>query len=118
MTTHQKPETKLQRAVLRLLRANSDGDITGTAGDVLQYGCQSGTIVALIYTRDCIRFYRRHQAEIDALLADLVHDTGEPPHRLFKDWDEDDPLARDDYNLNLLAWFGFEETTRQLFPDL
>ena len=29
-------------------------------------------------------------------------------------WDKEDPLGRDDYNQNLLAWFGFEETLRKL----
>ena len=29
-------------------------------------------------------------------------------------WDVDDPLATDVYNQNLLAWFGFEETLRNI----
>jgi hypothetical protein len=28
-------------------------------------------------------------------------------------YDEEDVLGRDAYNMNLLAWFGFEETARR-----
>lgn len=27
---------------------------------------------------------------------------------------KEDPLAQDDFNQNLLAWFGFEETLRNI----
>ena len=37
------------------------------------------------------------------------------PTELFGDkWDKEDPLAQDDFNQNLLAWFGFEETLRNI----
>lgn len=29
-------------------------------------------------------------------------------------WDEEDPLAQNTFNQNLLAWFGFEETLREV----
>ena len=44
------------------------------------------------------------------------------PKELFgSKWDNEDPLAIEDYNQNLLAWFGFEETLRNIgleFEDL
>ena len=34
---------------------------------------------------------------------------------LFGDkWDKEDPLGNSDFNMNLLAWFGFEETLRKI----
>ncbi len=36
------------------------------------------------------------------------------PELFGKKWDAEDPLATDDFNQNLLAWFGFEETLRNL----
>jgi hypothetical protein len=34
---------------------------------------------------------------------------------LFGDkWDKEDPLGNNDFNMNLLAWFGFEETLRSI----
>ena len=84
--------------------------------DVLNYGCQSGTVGFLIYYSDTVRFYKQYREEIDTLLYEEMEDTGlRSPTELFgKRWDNEDPLGRDDYNQNLLAWFGFEVTLRKL----
>ena len=84
--------------------------------DVLNYGCQSGTVGFLIYYSDTVRFYKQYREEIDTLLYEEMEDTGlRSPTELFgKRWDNEDPLGREDYNQNLLAWFGFEETLRKL----
>ena len=83
--------------------------------DLLQYGCQSGMVGSLVYYSDTVAFYDRHREEIDAMLAEMVDDTGLQPADLFGEkWDKSDPLARGDLNRNLLAWFGFEETARRI----
>lgn len=84
--------------------------------DVLNYGCQSGVVGELIYYSDTVRFYKQYRQEINALLYELMNSTGlYSPSELFRDkWDKEDPLAQDDYNQNLLAWFGFEETLRNI----
>lgn len=84
--------------------------------DVLYYGCQSGMVGFLIYYSDTVRFYKQYREEIDNLLYEEMEECGiHSPSELFgKKWDKEDPLGRDDYNQNLLAWFGFEETLRKL----
>ncbi len=84
--------------------------------DILHYGCQSGTVGFLIWYSDTVKFYKKHKAEIDALLYETMESTGlYAPTELFGDkCDKEDPLANDDYNQNLLAWFGFEETMRNI----
>lgn len=84
--------------------------------DVLNYGCQSGTVGFLIYYSDTVKFYKQYKDEIDELLYKIMSDTGiYSPKELFgKRWDEEDPLGNSDYNINLLAWFGFEETLRNI----
>ena len=84
--------------------------------DVLDYGCQSGMVGFLIYYSDTVRFYKQYRQEIDDLLYEYMEETGlYSPAELFgKRWDNEDPLGRDDYNQNLLAWFGFEETLRKV----
>ena len=84
--------------------------------DVLKYGCQSGIVGELIYYTDTVKFYKRYRQEINDLLYDTMNGTGlYAPSELFGDkWDEEDPLAQDDFNQNLLAWFGFEETLRNI----
>jgi hypothetical protein len=79
--------------------------------DLLQHGCVSGMVGSLIYYGDTVKFYEDHKEEINGLLAEMCIDTGLSPAELFGDkWDNEDPLAQDTYNKNLLAWFGFEET--------
>ena len=84
--------------------------------DVLYHGCQSGVVGELIYYTDTVRFYKQYKEEINNLLYDAMDGTGlYAPSELFGDkWDKEDPLAQYDYNQNLLAWFGFEETLRNI----
>ena len=84
--------------------------------DVLNHGCQSGVVTELIYYSDTVRFYKQYRQEINDLLYDAMNGTGlYAPSELFGDkWDKEDPLAHDDFNQNLLAWFGFEETLRSM----
>ena len=84
--------------------------------DVLRYGCQSGIVSELVYYSDTIRFYKRYCQEINEMLYNIMNETGlYAPSELFGDkWDKEDPLAQEDFNQNLLAWFGFEETLRNI----
>jgi hypothetical protein len=111
-------ETRLQRVVRYWLNSKSRDYENGWRGayKALEYGGgQSGMIRELIYFRDTVRFYRRHQEEIDGLLKESLDETGQGIAELFGNkWDKDDPLARDQLNQNLLAWFGFEETANRI----
>ena len=76
--------------------------------NVMNDGCKSGACRDLIYYGQTKRFYEEYKHEINKLvymsdydnLADLFGD----------EWDPYDPLALEEDNQNLLAWFGFEET--------
>ncbi len=84
--------------------------------DVLHNGCCSGVVSELIYYYDTVRFYKQYRQEINEMLYNIMNETGLcAPSELFGDkWDKEDPLAQDDFNQNLLAWFGFEETLRNI----
>jgi hypothetical protein len=84
--------------------------------DVLYHGCQSGIVGFLICYSDTTAFYKKYIEEINTLLYNVQSSTGLYSMKdLFdKKWDEEDPLAIEDYNQNLLAWFGFEETLRNI----
>ncbi len=83
--------------------------------EVQQYGCQAGIVGSLIYYNDTTKFYEKYRKEINSLLAE----TSEPTETLFGNkWDKDDPLAFEDRNQNLLAWFGFEETVNRISESL
>ena len=84
--------------------------------DVLYHGCQSGMVGFLIWYSDTTAFYKKYKEEINELLYNVQASTGLYGMKdLFgKKWDEEDPLAIEDFNQNLLAWFGFEETLRNV----
>ena len=84
--------------------------------DVLYHGCQSGMVGFLIWYSDTVRFYKQYKTEIDEMLYDVMSETGiySLPDLFGKRWDKEDPLGNSDYNMNLLAWFGFEETLRKI----
>jgi hypothetical protein len=111
-------ETPLEKHILRWINARSADYDTGAAGvlkDLFYGGCQSGMVGHLVYYTDTVKFYKRYQTDIDAVLKDLLDSTGCSIAELFGDkWDSDDPLARDTMNQNLLAWMGFEEGARRL----
>ena len=111
-------ETKLQRDVRLSVNRHADGyeNVCDFLNDLMHGGCQSGIIGELVYYQDTVAFYRKHRAEINALLGNMLDETGlSDPRALFGNrWEQSDPLALDTYNQNLLAWFGYEETARQL----
>jgi len=110
-------KTNLERHVQGWINgraAEYDNRAEGVLEDLLYGGCASGIVGHLIYYEDTLAFYRKFRKDIDAMLAEMI-DQGviESPAGL-NGWDKSDPLARDQQNQNLLAWFGFEETARKL----
>lgn len=110
--------TPLERHVKQWIVRQAADYTTGIEGvirDVNTCGCEVGLVSHLFYVRDTVKFYKRYRHEIDGLLRDLCEDSGTSPQELFGDkWDRNDPLARECFNMNLLAWMGFEETARAL----
>jgi hypothetical protein len=116
----ENTENRLTKEVVSMVLDCSYDDLKQYMDDVLQHGCQSGMVGGLIYYSDTKAFYQNFKEEINTLLYELMSDTGEySPKGMFGDkWDEEDPLALFDLNQNLLAWFGFEETVRQLMDEI
>ena len=76
--------------------------------DVMNGGCRSGSCRDLIYYGQTKRFYETFKFEINELIYKGGYDN---LAELFgSEWDIHDPLALEEDNQNLLAWFGFEET--------
>ncbi len=114
----KKDATPLQKRVLNYITEewSNYNDKKHIFTDVLHYGCQSGMVGFLIYYSDTVRFYKQYKEEIDELLYDLMDETGVYSLlELFgQKWDKEDPLGNGNFNMNLLAWFGFEETMRNI----
>lgn len=113
----KKSATKLEKRCINYVldKWKEYDDKTQIFTDVLYHGCQTGCVCFLIYTDDCVEFYQKYQKEIDELLHEIMFETGiHNLKKIFNAWDEDDPLGREKTNQNLLAWFGFEETLRDI----
>ena len=109
--------TKLSMSVQDTVNGHADDYDDGARGyldDLMKGGCQSGIVGELVYYHDTLKFYNSHKTEIGKLITELVESTGESIHNLLRDFDKSDPLCLDINNQNLLAWFGFEETARNL----
>lgn len=116
-------KTRLERHVQKWINEQAQEYDSGAAGvlkDLFYGGCSSGMVSHLIYYTDTVKFFQTHRREITALLKETMDSQGE--HDLSKifsntnsmTWDAEDPLAQEDGNRNILAWFGFEETARIL----
>ena len=94
-------------------------DLFKSMEDLQQHGCISGIIKELIYYDDTENFFDNYKEEINEILANTILNTGCSMKQLFGDkFDEEDPLAIDYSNKNLLAWFGFEETVNNLYDNI
>ena len=76
--------------------------------DVMKFGCVSGVCRDLVFHEQTKRFYETYKHEINELL--WKSDFNNFDDLFGSGWDPYDPLALDEDNQNLLAWFGFEET--------
>lgn len=95
---------------------NYDDGMTGFIRDLNAGGCASGLVGELVYYSDTVKFYNRYKVEINELLKNELEDTDQNLYDLFSGkWDMEDPLALDEFNQNLLAWFAFEKTAFNLF---
>jgi len=115
-------ETKLDRKVASIINQHApdyENGVQEYINDVMYGGCVSGIVGELIYYTDTVKFFRRHRNDINDMLKQTIEDCGTSPAELFGDkWDQDDPLAMDTMNQNLLAWFAFEETAKKLADKL
>lgn len=87
--------------------------------DLQRYGCVSGMITDLIYYDDTNKFYDNYKDDINELLSDLLDGSGLSIQEFFgKNFDNDDPLILNFSNKNLLACFGFEESSYRIYEEI
>ena len=87
--------------------------------DLQRYGCKSGIIGSLIYYSDTKEFYNKYKSEINELAKDIIDGTGvKSIFDLIPSLETDDPLMIETHNMNILAWFGFEEMTYKLYDTI
>ena len=104
MWKDMKKESKLTSEVIDIIldQIENYDDPKNYFEEILNYGCISGVVPALITYKDTEEFFDRHVDEILELLNE-EREYGEIKFEL---------------NRNNLAWFAFEEITRRIYFDL
>jgi len=118
--TSSKLEKKVASMLKEKVTRGGYDSLRSVMKDVITHGLQSGIISDLIYYSDTLKFYKTYKKEILSLLREQMNEMGVyDPSQLFgNNWDKDDAMAQDTQNQNLLAWFSFEDITRQLANQL
>lgn len=109
--------SNLKNEVLEILESYVDDDersLKEVIEDVNQYGCQSGYIREMIWFSDTTKFFNTHREEIAELIETINDEIGTNILTELKDFIQEDPLCFEPHNKNLLAWFAFEEVTREI----
>jgi len=96
-------DNKLEERVLRDLLKEDEPETY--LKDLLNHGCQCGMVRNLIYFADTKKFYIKYLEEIDEIKENLEFSTGEVLKVKYPSY-------------NFLAWFGYEETARNIADKL
>ncbi|MDE6473647.1 MAG: hypothetical protein K2L70_00910 [Clostridia bacterium] len=117
-TIKRESYNKLTRHVCNYVisKRHDYDDKTTIFKDILYHGCVSGIVSELIYYSDTLKFYKKYKDEINSLLSEQMQSMGcfSLKDIFGKNFDDEDPLIIDTHNQNLMAWYGFEETLRNI----
>ena len=114
----QNKVTGLKREVLNeLLENETEEEISSFIEDLLNHGCSSGMISDLIYYTDTNAFFDRNEGEIEDLISESMESLGIETRPLFIE-SLNGSAENIEQEKNLLSWFAFEETARQLNEEL
>ena len=114
----ENKSTGLKCEVLsEMTQYKTDDEIKGFIGDLLNHGCSSGMISSLIYYTDTNAFFDRNEAEIEDLISESMKNLGIETRPLFIE-SLNGSAENIEQEKNLLSWFAFEETARQLNEEL
>ena len=84
---------------------DNDNEILEAVEEIVTYGCQSGTVRALITYSDTEKFFDRHSNEIFELIEDMK---------------QEGIIDMNNFELskNNLAWFAFETIAQEIYQEL
>lgn len=116
----KSPLFKKVASILAAEKTNGGYDTLESVFMDVSRGLQSGIISELIYYSDTVKWFKKYRKEIAKMLMDTMNEMGvDSPSDVFgKNWDNTDPFAEDTQNQNLLAWYSFEETARNISYSL
>lgn len=90
----------------------------GWLKEIVQHGCQSGIVGALIYYHDTVAFYDKHEKEIWDRLENEYQEFGfKTPLEMVASFNGGERIGGQTQFKNLLAWWIVEETARDILRE-
>jgi len=78
--------------------------------DIINFGCQGGTVSGLTYYNDTIKFHDDFEDEIDEIIEEFMENTGMIFSQIHSDFNQPDI----DLIKNRKAWLAYEETAQKI----
>ena len=101
-------ETLLVENVISIVLDECEDEPKTYIKNVLEHGCVSGVVSALIYYSDTKKFFTENMDDIFDLYNECYEENGVIPL----------PNERYELNFNSLSWFAFEETLYRIANNL
>jgi len=95
---------------------DNEEEIKGFFEDLSKHGCQSGMVSSLIYYSDTTKAYDDYEDEIEELVYEMRESLGIDSRPAFID-SLNGSAESIHQEKNLLCWFAFEETARNIFEE-
>lgn len=111
-----KASTKLERHVLKWGKEHAEG-VVEAFKKVNDGHISTGYVEHLQTPEQTLKFYKKYRIEINMLLTDAVRAELIGGASDLEGWDSTDPLAQRATNQNILAWFGFELSVRNMMTS-
>lgn len=94
-------------------------DMSDFIKEILEHGCQSGIVGALIYYKDTNEFYDKYEDEIEDLLEEYQNSCGYSNRmEAISNLNGASDVGNIMQEKNLLAWMGFEEMVRLIAEEI
>ncbi len=114
-----KGDNELKDAVIDTIINRTPSERIHFITCTLQNGCVSGMVGELIYYSDTCKFYEKHKDDIYLLAEEQAQEMGyNNVFELYASLNGAKDLGGIDQQENLLAWYGFEETLRNIANEL
>ena len=114
--------SKLQKRVINDLLATglNTEDLYKHMNDIIQYGCQSGCVLSLIYYSDTVRFFDNYRKDILESVNNYIEEYSEDEFLQLNKGDiivSKNQKRFTDEEKNYLTWFMYEEIVYELLNN-
>jgi len=102
------------------LRPKDDLELKMFLRDLHNYGCQCGMVHCMINYTNTEKFFNENKDDINIMLYEDMRDSGiyDLSEMFSNNWDKEDPLCINTLNMNLMAYYAYEETMYKIANEI